>query len=71
MDKIKNGYVFEVEVDSIGWLMKFVVRTDYNEKYDASIVFKPKNGEILAVTAWLNEKQDSHKSLKANQYCKR
>lgn len=63
LQSYSNIEPFEVEVEK-GNVIKCVVRTEYDEQRDISIVFR--FGFI--VTAWLNDKNDTHKTLIKNKY---
>lgn len=63
LQSYSNIEPFEVEVEK-GNVTKCVVRTEYDEQRDISIVFR--FGFI--VTAWLNDKNDTHKTLIKNKY---
>ena len=60
---------FEVEYDEQSYF-KFVVRVDYDEIHDISIVFlKQKQDKFpLIKTAWLNRKDDKHHTLNRDRY---
>ena len=60
---LDNVEPFEVEVDS-GLVTKCVVRVEYNDKKDISIVFR----DGVIVTAWLNFKTDLHGTLDRSKY---
>lgn len=48
---------------------KIVIRQRYSRTHDMSVVLKPLgNGKMLAITAWLNHKDDTHKTLNENNY---
>lgn len=67
---IKNPKVpFEVEYDEQSYF-KFVVRVEYDEIHDISIVFlKQKQDKFpLIKTAWLNRKDDKHHTLNHDRY---
>ena len=55
---------FEVEVDCNNKVVKTVIRTPYDDNRDISIVIR--YGYI--VSAWLNDKNDSHISLDRSKY---
>lgn len=69
VDGISNNEIdydlFEVEITD-GEITKAVVRTEYDEKRDISIVYR----KDLIVTAWLNFKDDSHFTLDYKKYSK-
>lgn len=56
---------FEVEVED-GKVTKAVVRLDYSEKYDITLVFRKNH----IITVWLNKKNDTHEDLKRKKYAK-
>lgn len=56
---------FEVEVEK-GDVTKCVIRTEYDENKDISIVFR----KGFIVTAYLNDKTDLHTTLKSENYSK-
>lgn len=60
---------FEVEYDEQSYF-KFVVRIEYDEIHDISIVFlKQKQDKFsLIKTAWLNRKDDKHRTLNRDRY---
>lgn len=60
---------FEVEYDEQSYF-KFVVRVEYDEIHDISIVFlKQKQDKFpLIKTAWLNRKDDKHHTLNRDRY---
>ena len=60
---------FEVEITKDGTnynVTKIVIRTNYNDERDISIVLR----ENMIVTAWLNYKIDEHKTLDESKYIK-
>jgi len=60
---------FEVEITKDGTnynVTKIVIRTNYNDERDISIVLR---GNMI-VTAWLNYKIDEHKTLDESKYIK-
>lgn len=72
---IRNGnqyyWIYEVETEYDNnthseRIVKVVIRTEYNKKYDISIVYS----EQKIKTAWLNKKVDKHNSLDYNKYYK-
>lgn len=70
IDKIKNNHykAFECEIDN-NKVIKFVIRTSYiYNKNHISIVFLPKENGILIKTAWLNDKDDKHYTLRRDKY---
>ena len=60
---------FEVEYDEQSYF-KFVVRVDYDEIHDISIVFLISKQDDLPLikTAWLNKKDDKHHTLNRSKY---
>lgn len=69
IEKLKtfeNIRAFEVETDG-RYLTKCVVRVGYNGKKDICIVFR----KGIVVTAWLCDKDDTHKTLNKNRYEKK
>lgn len=62
-DRKQNYYLYEVEVEN-GNVVKAVVRTSYDKEDDISIVYRNK----CIVTAWLNEKVDTHMTLDKKKY---
>lgn len=71
IDNIKNKNIryniYEVETDKFGNVVKAVFRTSYNDKMDISIVFSCR----CVVTAWLNDKRDTHNTLDNSRYFKK
>ena len=63
MDSVES---FEVETEN-GFLTKCVVRVSYNKRKDICIVFR----KGLIVTAWLCNKDDTHKTLDKTKYEKK
>lgn len=57
---------FEVEVKN-NRVTKAVYRVPMGD-YDISIVFRNNRGIVLVVTAWLNDANDSHKTLDKTKY---
>lgn len=55
---------FEVEINDDGEVIKCVIRTNYDENKNISIVFK----QDFIVTAWLNDKNDKHYTLRRDKY---
>lgn len=68
--KYMQGYLFEVETDDDGHVFKFVIRREYNTKYDVTVVFSHhrEDNRIVLVTAWINSVSDKHKGLDHNLY---
>lgn len=63
--KIKNGKATLFEVETFGdKVVKAVYRLAYNETQDISIVLR----NHLVVTAWLNDKTDTHTTLDVDKY---
>lgn len=58
----------EVETDSVGHIVKFVVRGHWTKTLDLVFVLIP--GEFLwtVKTVWINERNDSHKTLDRSRY---
>lgn len=56
-------FPFEVEVNN-GHVTKCVVRAEYDENRDISIAFRYRK----VVTAWLNNKNDKHRTLDDSKY---
>lgn len=54
---------FEVETEN-NKVVKAVIRTEYDKHRDISIVVR----KGFIVTAWLNEKTDTHRTLDTNKY---
>lgn len=58
-----------------GWFVtKFCIRVPYKQDEDIAFVFRPmyKDGEVvdfMVVTAWINHKNDNHKTLDTTKYC--
>lgn len=70
IDGNRDFYLYEVEVEEPNYMVKAVVRTSYNDKYDVSIVFAFDNNDYNVRTAWLNCKQDTHMTLDESKYYK-
>lgn len=68
--KYMSGYIFEVEVDYDYKVDKFAIRIPYNDRFDLVSVFKVIRGGLLVVTAWLNNKNDVHRTLNSDKYVK-
>jgi len=73
IDDIKNGKrkkysIYEVETDGTyaNKVIKAVLRTAYDKYTDVSIVFT----KDCVVTAWLNDRQDTHNTLDTERYYK-
>lgn len=65
LQKYTNVEPFEVEVEK-GDVVKCVIRTEYDDEYDISIVFR----KDVIITAYLNKKDDLHSTLKSEKYDK-
>ena len=58
-----------------GWFVtKFCIRVPYKHDEDIAFVFRPQyqNGKVvdfMVVTAWINHKEDNHKTLDTTKYC--
>lgn len=65
-NRVRPYYLFEVETNEFDNITKAVFRTDYNTMYDIVIVVR-KN---LIVTAWLQKKADTHRTLDVSKYYK-
>lgn len=63
----RDYYLYEVETtfyNGMVEVVKAVVRTSYNDTHDISIVFDANKVR----TAWINHKNDTHKTLDINKY---
>lgn len=63
----RDYYLYEVETTfykGVVNVIKGVVRTSYDDTYDISIVF----GVNKVRTAWINRKDDTHKTLDTSKY---
>ena len=61
---------FEVEATGM-WVKKYVIRTSYDDEKDISIAIvckDYKSGLPFIKTAWLNRKDDIHKTLDVSKY---
>lgn len=74
IEELMNGerefYLYEVEVEEPCFMIKAVIRTSYDDNYDASIVFAFDNNDYNVRTAWFNRKQDTHRTLDESKYYK-
>ena len=73
IERIKNNeaYIFEVEVMAeTGIISKAVYRVSYDNDNDISVVIRRDRNRIFIVTAWVNSKEDIHKTLDKKNYCK-
>lgn len=57
---------FEIETQ-FGEITKICVRTQYKDK-DISIALAPVKDGLMVKTAWINEKDDDHKTLNVEMY---
>lgn len=57
--------IIEIEVES-GEIIKILIRTRYNSKYDLNLAIVPQTLKVK--TVWLNEKNDDHKTLRKEVY---
>lgn len=65
LKKMDSVQAFEVETEK-GKLTKCVVRVSYNDKKDICLVYR----YGLIVTAWLCNKDDTHKTLNKSKYAR-
>lgn len=66
--KFKKEDIIEVETSDNIIVDKVLIRIPYNEKYDICLAILLGLG--LVKTLWLNDKNDSHKTLDKNKYTK-
>jgi hypothetical protein len=59
--------IFEIEIQR-GTVVKMGVRMSYDKNHDLSIIFNPQDGFVR--TVWLNEKNDTHRTLNTSNYRK-
>jgi len=65
--EIKAGQVVELEMDGT-LITKVVVRQSMNKTQDLVLVLVPKGTSTwLAITAWINNVTDTHKTLKTDR----
>jgi hypothetical protein len=67
--EIKTGQVVEAELNGT-CITKLVVRQSINTAQDLVLVLIPKDSIWLAVTAWINDVTDTHKTLKKDRISK-
>ena len=60
--------VFEVEINN-GNIVKFCARVQYDDSHDVIIVITGDRFNPIVKTVWLNDKNDSHKTLDRSKYC--
>lgn len=69
LNSIKSGKkkykIVEVETDSENRVVKSLIRTNYNKRQDITIVC---DINCYVRTAWLNDKNDNHKTLNYKNY---
>lgn len=69
LNSIKSGKkkykIVEVETDSENRIVKSLIRTNYNKRQDITIVC---DINCYVRTAWLNDKNDNHKTLNYKNY---
>lgn len=66
---IPNTTVFEVETADDGTITKLAARQVYDATHDLSLVLRPGNaGRWFIITAWLNERTDTHRTLRREAY---
>lgn len=58
--------IIEISEESGGY--KILLRLDYDEKFDISVVILIRGETHLVKTVWLNDKQDKHSTLKRHKY---
>lgn len=67
--QIAEKDVFEVELDSFGTLVKFLVRVYLDQTRDLIMVLCPRDeGTLFCRTVWANLRTDKHKSLQKSKY---
>ena len=64
---LANSDIIELEINNND-ISKLVIRTEYNEEFDLSLVISLTTGKIK--TAWLNRKEDNHETLFKDKYIK-
>lgn len=64
-----SGSVVEVTYVQ-GEPVKFLVRERYDRNKDLCMVLKWNQGSLLCLTAWLNNRFDTHATLKRERYAK-
>lgn len=62
--------VFELEIDDQGTITKLAYRSHHCERYDICYVLVPIGNQMRVKTVWLNDKNDTHKTLNENKYSK-
>ena len=63
---VVSGEIFEAGFDSSGSLLKVCFRYPYSEGHDQIGVVKVSNQKF--VTAWINSRNDSHRTLERDEY---
>jgi len=66
-DLIKSGKLFEVLVEN-GKIKKYTIRAKYDNDRDIAIPIIFRKNEILIKTAWINTRNDKHKTLDTKKY---
>lgn len=69
---LDGSETFELETDADGYSIKAAIRIRYNEQYDLCAVVKPGTirGTAIVITVWLNERRDTHLTIKGGRYVK-
>lgn len=60
----KEDSIFEIEISN-NRVVKYAIRLEYDENRDISLVI---SRDYAIITAWLNHKQDKHKTLDKGKY---
>ena len=61
--------VFELELTGLH-VTKFVVRLPYSATHDLALVIIPDGTDFFVKTVWLNDRNDSHRTLDRSKYAK-
>ena len=62
---LAKSEIIEIEVKN-GEIVKILIRTKYNSRYDLNLAIIPQNLKVK--TVWLNDVNDDHKTLKVEKY---
>ncbi len=68
--QVTRDNLIEIETNSFGTPIKFVIRLHYDIRYDIAIVIIPDFDVGTVKSVWLNDRNDTHKTLNASLYSK-
>lgn len=68
--EINKDNLIEIETNTAGRIVKYVVRLPYDSKFDIALALIPDLSRAVVKTVWLNDRTDTHNSLNKELYAK-